>query len=169
MDDQDVSPLAGVVALGVILTGLAAVAWLLVDASQTTSGGQGQVQMSDQQVVGTPSSHHRVGHGIQRCLDARLNRGGSGCVGVSAAPSTSAGATDRRAHRPARQGGGTAVRPSPTRAAVPPASVSRPPSTQPSTAEASSPPPAAPTRRPPSHNGPVPGGSTSPPHPGPRP
>ena len=31
MDDQDVSPLVGVMALGVIVAGLAALAWLLVD------------------------------------------------------------------------------------------------------------------------------------------
>ncbi len=80
MDDQDVSPLVGVMALGVIVAGLAALAWLLVDVSQTTGGGQTQVRMSDRQVVGPPSTHRRPLHPVRTCSDAVAPRGRAGCV-----------------------------------------------------------------------------------------
>jgi hypothetical protein len=71
---------------------------------------------------------------------------------------------ERRARRSTRQGA-LAVTPPPTQVPATSAPVTHPQATvQPST-----PPPPADTRRPEPHNGPVPGGSTSPPYPGPRP
>ncbi len=70
MDDQDVSPLVGVMALGVILAGLAAVAWLLVDVNQATGGGSGPG--ADERPPGRRAAVHSSstaapGTHLQRC------------------------------------------------------------------------------------------------------
>jgi hypothetical protein len=171
MDEQDVSPLVGVVALGVIAAGLAALAWLLLDVSHTTRGGQDRVRMSDHQLSVAPHAHRRPPNRLQRCLDAAVTRGA--CGAAPTAPSGSPTAADRRAQRSARHRA-VATTPSPTRGPAPvvaaslPSSTPQPSTVQPSTVQPSTPPP-APTRQSPPHNGPVPGGSTSPPHTGPRP
>jgi hypothetical protein len=75
---------------------------------------------------------------------------------------------DRRLHQSSSTG--SVGRTSPTRAWAPSPSASPPPaSQQPSTPQPSTPPSTAGTRRPAPHHGPVPGGGTSSPHPGPTP
>ena len=72
MDDQDVSPLVGVMALGVILAGLAAVAWLLVDASQTTGlARHGQVRMSSAR---SSARRRRIIDCCTRCAPVSMRR-----------------------------------------------------------------------------------------------
>jgi len=66
--------------------------------------------------------------------------------------------------------GAVGVTPSPTQAPAPSSAASAPPASQPpSTPRPSTPPPAAGTPRPAPHHGPVPGGNTGSPHPGPTP
>jgi hypothetical protein len=172
MDDQDVSPLVGVVALGVILAGLAAVAWLLVDMSHTTGGGHDRMRMSEQQFSAAPYAHPRQPNRIHRCIDAAATR--DACVAASTAPSAPATTAGRRAQRSARHHAVAAPSsptrdPAPTVAASLPSSTPQPSTPQPSTVQPATPPPPDPTRQSPPHDGPVPGGSTSPPHTGPRP
>lgn len=173
MDDSDLSPLIGVMALGVMLAAVAAVAWLLVPMSHVTNARSDQAGISARQVspdVSTPARRHDR---LRRCVDAAVSRGGSGCA---AAPSASPTPPAHRSQRSARPGAvavtptrtpepSAPLTPQPTLPATPPAPATTP---QPSAPQPTTPAP-APPQQPSSHHGPVPGGSTSPPHTGPRP
>jgi hypothetical protein len=186
MDDPNLSPWVGAVALGMMLTALAAVTWLLVSLSPGPSGGD--LRVGDRQVSRPPFAHHRLPDQMQRCIDADAGRGVSGCVAASSAPPTPPTPSVHRVQRSTRPGA-VGVTPPPTQVPSPSApatlqastvqvsvvqqstpqqSTPQPSAPQPSAPQPSAPPP-APTRQPLPHNGPVPGGNTSPPHTGPRP
>jgi len=156
MDDRQVANWAAGVVIGLML---AVAAWLLVTPSSGASGGDGQVRVSDVQPSRTipTQSHSRPGQ-MQRCVDKGPAPGVSGCVAAFPTSSSRPATSDRRLQRSTRPGA-AAVTPPPTRALAPSSATPQP----------STPPPTAPARRPAPHHGPVPGGSTSAPHTGPRP
>jgi hypothetical protein len=170
MDDQEVANRVGAVVLGLVL---AALAWVLVFTSPRLTGGDDQLRVSGWQVLGAVSAHHHQPlHQLQRCIDAVAPGGVSWCVAASSGPSAPPTQSDRLA----QQGSGpdvVGVTPPPTPVVAPSGPATpRPVTLQPSTPRPSTPRPPTPARRPLPHKGPVPGGtggSTSPPHAGPRP
>lgn len=191
MDDPNLSPWVGAMALGMMLAALGAVTWLLVSLSPGTSGSD--LRVGDRQVSRLPFAPHRLPDQMQRCSDAAAGRGVSGCVAASSAPSAPPTPSVHRVQRSTRPGA-VGVAPPPSQVPSPSApatlqastvqvavlqpstpqpSAPQPSTLQPTTPQPSTPPPStphsAPTRQPLPHNGPVPGGNTNPPHTGPRP
>jgi hypothetical protein len=153
-DDQDLANWIAVVALGLVL---AALAWVLVTL-RPTSGGHGQVHASGSHVFGTLTDDGPLNQ-TQRCIDAAATRQVSGCAARSFAPSAAPTPSDRRVQRSTGPRVVVVAAP-PTQVPVPSVQASLLPSTQQ---------PRAPTKRSMPHHGPVPGGTTTPPHAGPRP
>ena len=85
MHDPNVSPWVGVMALGVLLAALAAVAWLLVPVSPGMSGGHDQSRVSDRPLFRTFAAPHRRLDRVQRCGDVATTHGVPGCVCAMAA------------------------------------------------------------------------------------
>lgn len=169
MDDRDVLPWVGAVALGVMLAALAALAWLLQPLFQGPSGGQTSSYPL--------STHHRLLDPMRRCIDATATRGVPGCANPSFAPTAPSTPSQRRVQRSTRAASGRGTPPQ-TRVSTSSAPASRPPATSPPVAPSPTQPPATqPTPQPPPastpspspHDGPVPGGNTAQPHTGPRP
>ena len=143
LDDQDVSPWVGVMALGVLMAALAAVAWLLVPVSHGPSGGNDQSHVSDRPLSRTLPAPHRPLDRMQRCGDVATTHGVPGCVAASFPPSAPPTLSARRVQRPTRPGA-LAVARSHTQVRTPSAPASPPPSTPAST------PPTTPPTTPPS-------------------
>jgi hypothetical protein len=166
MDDRTVSPWVGALALGVALAALAAVVWLIAPLSHDTSGITDQVSV--EQVPHALSPHHRLLNRMERCSDSASTRGMPGCAAASfptSAPPASSSPPDRRAHRSTRPVAAVVAPPS-SQVSVAPAPASPAPAIVTQTA---TPAPVTATRQASPHGGPVPGGTTSPPHTGPRP
>jgi hypothetical protein len=183
MDEQPVSYVSFWAAALCGGLALSAVAWLLASLSSETAGGV-RLRASDLP-VSSPVSVQRPGPDhTQRCIDATSVRGMSRCAAASSGRSAPVTSSRRPAQGPAHLHAVAATRPR-TQVATPAAPASPPPASSsspsappparphaPPPARPHAPPPArphAPPRVPSSHHGPVPGGATSPPHPGPRP
>jgi hypothetical protein len=180
MDDRNLANWVGGVALGLVL---AAVAWLLVFVHPGRHDD-------------SPSANRRPVDQVQLCIDAAAARAVTGCVAaslvepplpsdhraqrptrpgptvtsppthapVSSAPATSQAATSQQVTSHSTTTQATTSQPATTQPANTQPANTQPANTQPANTQ----PPAQP-QRPAAHSGPVPGGTTSSPHTGPRP